>query len=267
MHNPNMSRLVKSRIENEGLIGKRRDQFVSAAIGLFSKFGFHSTTVKQIADEARISPGTIYQYVTDKEDILFLAIQQIVHTNMRVIPAALRDVSDPIHRFIVAFDVYCRVFDKKRDAVLLTYRESKSLQPKHRAVIKQMEIDTNELIASCVRDCVSHGFFRAINVDLFIYQVIMVAHTWALKHWRMREITTIDDYIAANIDILLHAVLTDRGWPHYRSYQPARTMDIEEPPASGRGKARTARVERDSGSREPKIAPATGEDAQQSDGQ
>lgn len=267
MHNPNMSRLVKSRIGNEGLIGKRRDQFVGAAISLFSKFGFYSTTVKQIADEARISPGTIYQYVTDKEDILFLAIQQIVHTNMRVIPAALRDVSDPIHRLIVAFDVYCRVFDRKRDAVLLTYRESKSLQPNHKAVIKQMEIDTNELIASCVRDCVSHGFFRAINVDLFIYQVIMVAHTWALKHWRMREITTIDDYIAANIDILLHAVLTDQGWPHYRSYQPVPTRDFEEPPASERGTAKAPRTGRASVARQPKIATATPEDAQQSDDQ
>jgi AcrR family transcriptional regulator len=227
--NPKNARLVKSQVEDPGLINQRRAQFVKMAITLFCRKGYHVTTVKEIAQAAGVSPGLIYQYVTDKEDILFLALQFIVHTTKQVVPAGISKVDQPILKFVAAFKEYCQVMDENRHAVVLTYRETKSLTPEHREAIKNMELETNELIADCVKACISAGYFRMINVELFVYQAIMIAHTWALKHWRLHEVTTIEDYIRINLDNLLNSVLTKEGWRHYLMLTKGRVPSGAEP--------------------------------------
>jgi AcrR family transcriptional regulator len=54
--------------------GDRREQIIAAALKVFSTKGFHKATNKDIAQAAGgISPGLIYWYFKDKED-LFLSI-------------------------------------------------------------------------------------------------------------------------------------------------------------------------------------------------
>ena len=85
-----MPNSVKAIVENPEMVRERRRQLVAAAITLFNRQGYFSTTVKDIAKEAGFSAGLIYHYVLDKQDVLFLALQQIVETNKEQIPAALR---------------------------------------------------------------------------------------------------------------------------------------------------------------------------------
>lgn len=51
----------------------RRQQIAEAALRVFSTKGFQKATNKDIAEEAGISPGLIYHYYKDKED-LFLSL-------------------------------------------------------------------------------------------------------------------------------------------------------------------------------------------------
>lgn len=231
---PRMAGLVKSEVEDVDLVNQRRAQFVRTSIALFCRKGYHVTTVKEIADAAGVSPGLIYQYVTDKEDVLFLALQLIVHTLIRGMPESLAKVSHPIEKVIVAFTEYCRVIDANRDACMLTYRETKSLTREHREAIKSMELETNELIAECVREGIAAGYFRKVDVHLFVYQLIMVAHAWAIKHWRVGQLATIDRYIETQLDVLMHGLLTPRGIDSYAALQAAG-------PAGSRVNGKTSR--------------------------
>jgi AcrR family transcriptional regulator len=56
---------------NENDQQNRRTQIIEAALKVFSKKGFHKATNKDIADAAGgISPGLIYWYFKDKQDLL-----------------------------------------------------------------------------------------------------------------------------------------------------------------------------------------------------
>ncbi|NSW55466.1 MAG: TetR/AcrR family transcriptional regulator [Armatimonadetes bacterium] len=48
----------------------RRCQIIQAAARAFARKGYHATTVKDIAAEADLSPGTLYLYFPGKRDIL-----------------------------------------------------------------------------------------------------------------------------------------------------------------------------------------------------
>lgn len=202
---------VKSIVEDPELVARRRSQLVPAAIKLFCRRGFHRTTVKDIARAARVSAGLVYQYVHDKHDLLFLALTHIVETNKQEIPASLKGVTDPVLRLSRAIEAYARVMDANRDAVLLTYRESKSLTRDHKEVLKSMELETNELVSSCIEDCIRAGYMKKVNVELLTYHLVVLSHAWALKHWRLRHITTLDEYISTNIHSVWGNLLTPKG--------------------------------------------------------
>src|SRR5213596_2548232 len=57
----------------------RRQQIIEAALRVFSTKGFHKATNKDIADAAGgISPGLIYWYFKDKQDLFLSLIRERV---------------------------------------------------------------------------------------------------------------------------------------------------------------------------------------------
>ncbi len=52
------------------ILEKRRSEILTAAAKLFAEKGFHRTTTQAIAHEAGLAEGTIYNYFTNKEDLL-----------------------------------------------------------------------------------------------------------------------------------------------------------------------------------------------------
>lgn len=202
---------IKSRVADEALVERRRRQIAEAAVDLFSERGYYRTTVQEIAVKAGVSTGLIYQYVNDKEDILLLSILDVIESYRREIPAALEGLDDPLRRFRAAVAAYCRVVDERREATVLAYRSTKSLPPERRRLVMQAEMETNGLIAQCVQACIDAGVFRAVDVEFLTYQLVMFAHSWALKHWRLMRKYSLETYVQAGFDLYMNACLTDLG--------------------------------------------------------
>lgn len=202
---------IKTTVEDPALVERRRAQLTQAAIACFSERGYHPTTIRDVAERADVSIGLIYQYVGDKEDLLYMALQEVLDTYMRQIPLALEGVVDPLQRFCTAVRAYCRVNGRSVDATVLAYRETKSLRPERRTAIMQKELDTNELIAACVRDCIVAGLFEEIDVDIFVYQIVMFCHAWALKAWHFAKTMDVDTYLERGLKLMLRGVLTHAG--------------------------------------------------------
>lgn len=210
-----MSTNVTSVVEDPERVEKRRHQIVAAATELFSNQGFYKTTIKDIAQRAGISTGLVYLYVREKEDVLLLVLLQVVDAYAQEIPRAMEGVADPLDRLVRAVIAYCRVVDRHRAATVLAYRSTKSLSPDRRELIQQRETETNEIIADAIALCMKKGLIRKLNIDVLTYQIVLVAHGWALKGWYFKSRLSLEDYIADSLDILLTGVLTPVGEKRY----------------------------------------------------
>ena len=223
--------VVKSQVTNEKLVFRRREQIIAAAVELFSDQGYYRTTIQDIARKAGVSIGLIYQYAQTKEDVLLLSLMSVLESYQREIPRAVDENDDPLEALWSSLSTYCRVIDRRRNAAVLAYRSTKSLPPEQREIIMQLEVETNEFLAERLRHCIAAGLFRKINVDLVTYQLVLYAHTWALKHWRLGRLTTIDGYIEHGFDFFVHAMATPAGLVQYGKFLSRQQ----------RGKSRPAR--------------------------
>ena len=61
----------------------RREQVLDAAAKVFAERGFHKATIKQIAREAEVADGTIYNYFADKTDLLLGLLDRINESGRR----------------------------------------------------------------------------------------------------------------------------------------------------------------------------------------
>lgn len=74
---------IKERKEREK--ERRRQQIIIAAKRIFSAKGFNKATMEDIAKEAEISPGTIYIYFKNKDELYAsLSIRILQHLNIRL---------------------------------------------------------------------------------------------------------------------------------------------------------------------------------------
>lgn len=207
---------VVSKVEAPALVAKRQGQIVRAAIALYGRHGYHATTVRDVARRARVSVGLIYQYVHDKEDVLYLALSEVLDSYQREIPPALAGRTDPMDRFCAAVRAYGRVIDARIDATVLVYRETKWLRRERREVIKGKELATNRLISDCIDACVAARLFAAVDVELLTYQIVMFCHAWALKAWHFRHRMGIDEYVDRGLRLMLEPLVTRAGALRWR---------------------------------------------------
>jgi len=74
----NPTKVQPSPTSRDPKTSNRWDQIVKAAAGLFAVKGFHRTTTKEIAEAAKVSEGTLYNYFDSKDEIMVGILTQLI---------------------------------------------------------------------------------------------------------------------------------------------------------------------------------------------
>ena len=192
----------------------RRGQIVDAAAHLMESQGFHHMSVSALAREAGISVGTIYQYVTSKEDILLLVIEDVLQAYEQDVPEAMAAEEEPLDQLAAGFLAYCRVVDAHKAATVLAYRESRSLNKEGLHTVIALEAKTTSLLVAALNAAVANGILRPHDSDLVGWDLIMLAHMWSLKYWHFHDRLDIKIYARSQLAIVLGALVEDSHREH-----------------------------------------------------
>ena len=197
---------VPSQVKNPDLIGRRRRQIVDAAVKLFIEKGFHKTTTREIARESGISTGLLYEYVSTKEDVLYLVCDAI-HAEVEAA------VAEAVHRVSGGQDVltamireYFLVCDRMSDHILLVYQETKALPPQWRARVLENEVKlTNIFVRTLENLAHSNDLPQASHssLELIAHNITVLGHMWTFRRWFLSRNFTIEDYIQQQTDFIL----------------------------------------------------------------
>ena len=190
----------------------RGRQIVDAAIGLMQEKGSNAVSMQAIARAAGVSVGLLYKYFSDKEQILLAVITRVLGAFRTRVPRAVDGVEDPVAAVVEAFAEFCRAVDDHRHAVVLTYRESRSLSRDGLTEVQRQEIETLEPLVSAVRGAVDAGDLRDVPPELFAYDLLVLAHTWALKNWYFQaQGVGLDEYVDMQVRTVVLGALTDEA--------------------------------------------------------
>jgi AcrR family transcriptional regulator len=74
------------------LVAARRTQILDAATRVFASKGFNRATIRDVAQDAGVADGTIYNYFANKTDLLFGLLDRLNDTERR--PASLAQAAE-----------------------------------------------------------------------------------------------------------------------------------------------------------------------------
>lgn len=189
-------------------ISSRRRQVLDAAVKVMSKTGFHQMSMQDLAGEANVSVGLIYKYFGGKEDLLLATIVRILDAfRDQLAPVIEAAGDDVIEQLAAGIRRYAQIVDENLDAVVLTYRESRTLDAAGRAQIKELEIATAAPLRAVIEAGIAEGTFTDVDVDIVIFDIMLLAHGWALKHWHFGPRYTLDEYVRLQTRFLLNALM------------------------------------------------------------
>ena len=200
----------------------RRRQIVAAATRLLATRGFHEMSVSDLAVEADISVGTIYQYVDNKEGVLLLVIQDILDAYRMEVPSAMSAHTDPLEKVYAGFGAYCRVVDSRMAGTLLAYRESRTLGRGGLAELKRLEEETTGFLIQSLRDCVESTILCQHDSETVGWDLSLLAHMWSLKRWHFGTSMTVDEYIKLQFSVIMAGLVRKEVHSRYEHLIPSR---------------------------------------------
>jgi AcrR family transcriptional regulator len=129
------ARTVKAVTRDLPLVRERRDRLIKAAIDVVKVKGFHAATMRDIGRAAGMTQGTIYNYVTSKDDVLFLVCDRLVSEYQDETRKALETVPDPVERVRSGARAVAEVIYEHQDEILLIFQNSHLLDKQSLRVI------------------------------------------------------------------------------------------------------------------------------------
>lgn len=143
---------------------KRKIEIINAARKVFSSKGFNSSTMEEIATEAELSPGTLYLYFKNKEELhtsLSIEILKYLADEIQNVVAEQISVEEKIDRFR---DVFIKVYDHDPNILINLFhlQSGETLQNLSDEVLQQIKIysaTAHGAIIKVIKDGIEQGIF------------------------------------------------------------------------------------------------------------
>jgi AcrR family transcriptional regulator len=191
---------IEDRIEREKQ--ELRELILKTAADMFRKHGYERTSMRAIATAIEYSPGTIYRYFKDKNELMF----EISSNGFRIFYKYLnevRKIEDPMERLKVLGQQYI-LFAKDHPAYydlmfimpdpLKSLNEGEHWEDGHRS---------HGVLVGVIKECMKAGHFRdhdPIDLSLVIWGQV---HGMVALHIRNR----LEMYTEKDHDLLLKMAL------------------------------------------------------------
>jgi AcrR family transcriptional regulator len=204
---------IPTQIKDLELVDRRRLQIVDAAVRLFIEKGFHKTTTREIAGAAGISIGLLYEYVSSKEDVLYMVCEAIHGEVERNVSEALKRSKkgrDAVERMIRE---YFNVCHRMNDHILLIYQETQTLPPRWRRRVLENEVRISKIFVKALKNLVASGDLPPLEkkmIELIAHNISVLGHMWTFRRWFLSRQYSIEDYIELQTDFILGR-MSDKG--------------------------------------------------------
>lgn len=184
---------------------------VDAAVTLFHRQGYQATTLRQIADEVGVQVGSLYNYISSKEQLLFDIMRRIMVDLVDGVRAELDGVDDPLERVERFMRYSIRFHGERQEETFIGNTELRSLSPGMKQSIVGLRDEYETLLRSALTDAAASGQIDVHDPQLATFAGLAVCShvaTWYQPGGRRALDDIADDLCAAYAPLAARRLLT-----------------------------------------------------------
>lgn len=197
---------VATQIKNKELVKERRRQIVDAAVPLFVERGYHKTTTRALAQATGLSIGSMYEYITTKDDVLYLVCMAIHAEVEHGVKQALDRPLEGRAALAEVIREYFMVCDRMSDHVLLMYQVTHFLPSKWQEKVLEAELRITDIFIQAIKELERRSTLPELDdatMNLMGHNISVLGHTWTFRRWYFAKNFTIEQYIQQQTDFIM----------------------------------------------------------------
>jgi AcrR family transcriptional regulator len=187
------------------LPSNKQIEIVTAAIQLFQQKGYHATSMQDIADAVGLQKGSLYHYITSKDDLLVDIIHDaIAQYNARL--AEVRSMDLPVRRKLeLAVRYHLTGIAEKLGMLTIFLRESYALEPEKAKVLDEDSARYNQMFEELFQEGIDSGEVRGLDPKLAT-RTVLGACNWFYRWYRPDGARSIDELADFFVDLLFNGI-------------------------------------------------------------
>lgn len=136
------------------------DVILKAAIKVIGQKGYHNAKIKDIAKEAEVADGTIYNYFSNKEDILVTILRIKLDDYVNKAKLEIEGVEDTVEKLKILIRYHLRAMSKNPDLANVLQIELKQPNQEMRIKVRRHLKNYFDTIETVINDGINNGVFR-----------------------------------------------------------------------------------------------------------
>ncbi|QKG83867.1 TetR/AcrR family transcriptional regulator [Kroppenstedtia pulmonis] len=138
----------------------RKEQILHQASLLFSRKGYHGTTIRDISEASGILSGSLYAHIQTKEDLLFTITDRGAELFLQSLYPIVESDGDSVQKLRQAMTAHVKVITDNMEAATVFFHEWKALTGERRELIRQKRDRYEGLWARLLAEGREQGAFQ-----------------------------------------------------------------------------------------------------------
>lgn len=182
-------------------------RLLAAALDIAGRKGFHSMSMRDLAEASGLSMGALYTYIQDKDTLLSLILDAVTEAVERVLAPLETGEEDPRRRLAGLIHRHVLLSDAMQPWFAFAYMEVKAFHREARDHTIAQELATERLFADAIAAGMRAGVYRADDPVMAAALVKPLLQDWYLKRWKHRRRGTTPDAYAATVTAFVERAL------------------------------------------------------------
>ena len=178
--------LAESSVRNPVRVRERRAALVQAAVNVFAEKGYHASRVADVAKAAGLSQGSVYNYVSSKEDLLYMVTEDHLRGYERIVRSALAQATTPDEKLQALLRATIEAIFAYRKHYLVMLRELHLVERERRRGFMRLAAEQRQICEDILTEITGPDHFApgqrrlTANILLFLPSLI-VSRGWDLR--------------------------------------------------------------------------------------
>jgi AcrR family transcriptional regulator len=196
------------------------DRVLSSAARLFAEDGFAATSVRAVAERARLTKAGLYYHINEKEDLLYRICERSIADILDGARAAMAREGDPAARLAALIRNHCGYFFRHPHNLTVLNRDRGALTGHQREAVRALERDYLDLVREVFRAGRRRGRLRRRlrRLDPTVAAFGLLGALNTLDRWYDPAGRLKPDAVIGQIETLfMHGIVEERGTGRQRA--------------------------------------------------
>lgn len=184
----------------------KQAEIVAAAVQLFQQKGYHATSMQDIADAVGLQKGSLYHYISGKEELL----GEIFHNALAKYNARLSDIvatALPVREKIeLAVRHHLEGIAENLGVLTIFLRESYALTPEQQARVDEETARYNQMFEDLLAEGMATGEIRQLDPKLTT-RTILGSANWFYRWYRPEGRMSLEEVVNFMVDLIFNGIV------------------------------------------------------------